>query len=165
MLGRRQGGTPFAASDAKPTPFPPKPVSLTAERERHPVIVSKYDKSYDTADGSEQQFDDPTAKARGGGRAASQRWQDDGAPPNERPPVDPAGAGPYASKPAWSVLSLRDLNTAVGREQRADDPARLQQEAERAERRQALAAQVAEDKAAAAARAYHDRDRNAWETT
>ena len=129
------------------------------------MIVSKYSKSYDTADGSEQQFDDPTSRARGGGAAAAQRWQDDGAPLNQRPPVDPAGVGPYTSKPAWSVLSLRDLNSAVGREQRADDPARLRHEAQRAERRQAVAAQVAEDKAAAAARAYRDRDRNAWENT
>ena len=128
------------------------------------MIVSKYGKSYDTADGSEQQFDDPTSRARGGGRAAAQRWQDDGAPHNERPPVAHA-AGEFTSRPAWSVLSLRDLNEAVRQESRGNAPARLRQESERAERRGRCAAQAADDRAAAAARAGSDRHRNAWENT
>jgi hypothetical protein len=74
-------------------------------------------------------------------------------------------AGDLARKPEWSVLSLRDLNEAIRRERSTRDPVRLQHESERAERSRIREAQVKDDKTAAAARAEHDRYRNAWEHT
>ena len=68
-------------------------------------------------------------------------------------------------KPAWSVLSLPDLNEAIRRELRADDAARVRQASERRERLEERAAEINADKAAAAARDERDRDRNAWEHT
>jgi hypothetical protein len=126
------------------------------------MIVSKYGKSYDTSDGSEQSCEEPARRGQSGGRAAGQRWEDDGGPIGQ-PPA--AGTGEFTSKPAWSTQSLADLNESIRREQRADDPARLRQEAARAERDRVKAAHLAEDTLAAATRARRDRYRNAWENT
>ena len=57
----------------------------------------------------------------------------------------------FASKPAWSVESLRDLNEAVRRGRRADDPWRLRQDAERVACDRARAARAREEKAAESA--------------
>ena len=124
------------------------------------MFVSKYGKTYDSADGSEQSFG-PVARAgaQRGGQIGRERWEDDGGPANDVP------ASPIASKPAWSVLSLHDLNESIRRESRADDPARLALDAARAERRAAVTRQAAADGAAAAARATADPYRNAWENT
>jgi len=125
------------------------------------VIVSKYGKSYDTSDGSEQSCEDSARRTQSGGQAARQQWADDGGPLDDLP-TDPV-VEELTSKPAWSVLSLEDLNEAIRRERRTDDPVRLQYEFERAERRRMEAVQVQNDRLAAAARAYRDRYRNAWE--
>ena len=124
------------------------------------MIVSKYGKSYDTSDGSEQSCEE--SARRGATGAAGQRWEDDGGPLSPRPA---AGAGEFTTRPAWSTQSLADLNEAIRREHRADDPARLRQEAERAERARLSLAQAAEDRLAAQDRARRDRYRNAWENT
>jgi hypothetical protein len=126
------------------------------------MIVSKYGKSYDTADGSEQRHEAAEPRVQTEGQAAKQRWEDDGGPLYIQPPVSARGE---AWKPAWSVLSLRDLNKTIRRERQADSPERLRQEADRAERRRVVAMHVAEDKTAAAARAEQNRYRNAWEHT
>jgi hypothetical protein len=126
------------------------------------VIISKYGKSYDTADGSEQQFDAPASRVQTAGQAARQRWEDDGGPLYIQPPVSAMGDG---WKPAWSVLSLRDLNQAIRREREPDSPERLRQEADRAERQRERAIRAEEHKAAESARAERDRYRNAWEHT
>jgi hypothetical protein len=137
------------------------------------VIVSKYGKSYDTADGSEQNCADPSRRpdrpdkhVQRAGEAARERWEDDGGPPSGPPLAfvrDPASVGEFTSKPAWSVLSLRALNEAIRMERWAENPARLRLEAARSEARRVAAAQVGADRAADAARAYDDRHRNAWE--
>jgi hypothetical protein len=95
-------------------------------------------------------------------RAATARFDDDGGAPRDPPPV---AAGELTQKPAWSVLSLRDLNEAIRRERQADDPARLAMEAGRAARAATRAAEALEDELAAAARARRDRHRNPWENT
>jgi len=91
-----------------------------------------------------------------------QRWEDDGGPLNDQPPIS---ARELAMKPAWSVLSLRDLNEAIRRERCADNPVRMHQESEQTNRRRIRAIQVEHDKAAADARAERDRYRNAWENS
>src|ERR1051326_3758591 len=48
------------------------------ELERRVMIISKYSKSYDTANGSEQWFEDLARRGQGGGKIARQRWEDDG---------------------------------------------------------------------------------------
>ncbi|MDB5298861.1 MAG: hypothetical protein JWO87_524 [Phycisphaerales bacterium] len=103
------------------------------------------------ANGSEQPFD---ASHRG----EEQRWADDGGPSNEPPGVvvpEPA------RKPAWSVLSSKDLNEAL-RRARADAPASRARETERAELARARALAIHTEEVATAIR---DRYPNAWETT
>jgi len=70
----------------------------------------------------------------------------DGGGLNDQPAAD---RGEFESKPAWSTQSLRDLNEAVRRGRRFDDPWRLRQEAEQ------MAAQAT--RAMRAYRAYEDR--------
>ena len=124
------------------------------------MFISKYGKTYDDADGSEQCTEGRTGLRSGaqrGGEIGRERWADDGGPANDAP------ARPLAPRPPWSVLSAHDLDAAIRRELRADDPERLQLEAERAERRAAESRARAGDRAAAAARARADRYQNAWE--
>jgi hypothetical protein len=122
------------------------------------VIVSKNGKSYDTSDGSEQPREGSTPRGPGDARPASERWADDGGAPIKPPLVIVAD---LAWKPAWSVLSLRELNLAIRRE-RDELPARQLRAAEDAERARVHAVVVESDRLAAEAR---DRYRNAWETT
>ena len=130
--------------------------------ERNPVIISKYSKSYDTADGSEQHFHDPTRRSQSDEKIAGERWEDDGGPARVQPSVC---ALDLKSKPAWSVLSLRDLTEAIRLEGWVDNPARLVQVAERKERARLGAIQKEEQNEAAAARAEKNRHRNPWENT
>ena len=127
------------------------------------MFISKYGKTYDDADGSEQsdQRSRPSAGAgsQRGGQIGRERWEDDGGPANDSP------VAAAATRPAWSVLSLHDLNESIRREQRADDPLRLRLEAERAQRRADDARHRREDELAAARRAIVDRYRNVWENT
>jgi hypothetical protein len=126
------------------------------------MIVSKYGKSYDTADGSEQRYKDPSRRRQRARRTAAERWEDDGGAFNAAPP--PFGRE-LAQKPAWSVQSLDDLNASIRREQRANDPARHCLESARSDYRAAQARQRAADRAEAAARVRDDRYRNSWENT
>ena len=125
------------------------------------MIISKYETSYDTPDGSEQHFEDPARPVQSAGQAARERWEDDGGPLSDQP--RDFLIGELTSKPAWSVLSLRDLNEAIRREKQTDDPVRLRQEFERAERSRRRSIEVDNDQVAAAARAKRDRYGNAWE--
>jgi hypothetical protein len=125
------------------------------------VIISKYATTYDTSDGSEQHFEDPARPVQSAGQAARERWEDDGGPLGDQP--RDFLVGELTSKPAWSVLSLRDLNAAIRREEQTDDPVRLQQEFDRAERWRIQAVEVHKNKLAASARAKRDRYGNAWE--
>ena len=115
------------------------------------MILSKYGKSYDTSNGSEQSH----AATRPGKAQAGEH----GGPPDVEPPVL------SGDKPAWSVLPLCDLNEAIQREFRQDAPARLRQASERRERLKHRALEINADAAATAARFERDRDRNAWEHT
>ena len=151
------------------------------------MIISKYDKSYDTADGSEQQYQDPgqpkagdiegerrnlptTDGKQGAERlgpgpdagAAGERWEDDGGPLRVQPPVSPLE---YSAKPGWSVLSLRDLNLAVRLGDWPDNPAHLRRAAVEAERAGLKAIEVEAERVAAHVRAERNRDRNPWENT
>jgi hypothetical protein len=127
------------------------------------MFISKYGKTYDNADGTEQAFADAGSRggagSQRGGQIGRERWEDDGGPANDLP-VPQA-----ASKPPWSVLSLRDFNELIRREGLADDPARLRLQAERAKRRAAAVRQRDDDDLVARQRAVRDRYRNAWETT
>ena len=147
------------SSDITPT-LSLEPVRLTAERERRRVIISKHGKSYDTSNGSEQSFEEAPPPSPAASQAARPRWEDDGGHPQ-----DPSFkiVGELPRKPAWSVLSLADLNEAIRRENRVDHPAKVRQELERERRRLAQAIQAHEDRVAAAAEAEHDRYRNDWE--
>ena len=143
-------------------PFPWKPVSLTAERERHPMNISRFGKSTDASDGFEQRSEGPTLSAGNGGQDPKRQWEDDGGPLNDQPP---ASVGDLSRKPAWSVMSLEDLNEARRRSRDPNDPVRVQQESGRVERARIRAIQARVDSGAAAARADRDRNRNDWEHT
>ena len=135
------------------------------------MIVSKYSKSYDTADGTEQQFKDPQRHdGQGDGqvadknsmKTAGQRWDDGGGSlPAATPPLYPVAA----SKPAWSVLSLADLNESVRLEYSPDSPVRLKREADETERRRLRAIEVEQDRVATLADMERNRYRNHWENT
>ena len=146
------------------------------------MIISKYDKSYDTADGSEQQFDERRKPVVGDGRpieakraeiaasggaatgagAAGERWEDDGGPPRVEPPVSPLE---FSAKPSWSVQSLRELNLAVRLGDWPDNPAHLRQRAAEAERAMVASLALETQRAAERAHAQRHRDRNPWEHT
>jgi hypothetical protein len=126
------------------------------------MIISKYSKSYDTADGSEQHFHDPIRRGQSGGNAARERWEDDGGPAEMQALVS-VSIPELTSKPAWSVLSLRDVNEAIWQEHWLGSPIRLQREAERMERARLGAIQIEDETAAAVARAEKNHDRNPWE--
>ena len=135
------------------------------------MIISKYSKSYDTADGSEQQFKDPEPKGEHAppqiagpvpAEAAGERWEDDGGSLAVRPPFLPK---PILSKPPWSVLPLDQLNEAIRLEQWADNPAHAQRRAEEAERRRLRAIEIEEERMATFAHAERNRHRNHWENT
>jgi len=123
------------------------------------MIVTRHGRSYDTSDGSEQPHAASDRKQGVGERANLKRWEDDGASPRTGPVASPAEI--TGRKPAWSVLSLHDLNEA----RRRSAAARPRQEAERIDREHLLAEQNRERRTAAAAKAEMDRYRNAWETT
>lgn len=77
------------------------------------MTVSKYGKSYHTADGAEQQ-DDPQTVAPLRPREMRQamgNWADDGGASNDAVPAPIAAAAPV--KPGWSLQPLRDLLAAV----------------------------------------------------
>jgi hypothetical protein len=121
------------------------------------MIISKYGKSYDTSNGSEQQFGPARRRGPGDGEAARARWEDDGGR------LTRPRAARFAHKPEWSVLSLPDLNEAIRRANDPDDPAQVRQESRRVECARLRSVQIEDAKAAAAARAHRDRYRNAWE--
>jgi hypothetical protein len=124
--------------------------------------VSKYDKTYDTADGSEQHFADPKDAGRRELKHDLQsdtgRWQDDGGPINAAPP---AARTPTATKLAWSVLSLRAMKGAMAAWLKGES-AREQQATERTESAHKDSIAAASKRAATV---HRDRHRNAWENT
>ena len=126
------------------------------------MIVSKYGKSYDTSDGSEQPSGGSTRRQLTEGPSAQARLHHKGAGAS---PGDTAPVGEYASKPGWSVRSLMDLNAAIRRGRSADDPRRLRQASERARRASARAAEARADAAADGAHARRNQYRNDWEHT
>lgn len=122
------------------------------------MSVSKYGKTYDESDGSEQRFlgtNEPRPGAQRGGEIGRERWEDDGGPVDTPSP-------PAAAQPAWSVLSSRDLSEAIEREGRAGGAPHVTVAAER--RAERGRRQVA-DAAAEVAYALKNRYRNAWEST
>ena len=135
---------------------------LSIRRKTVTMKVSKYNKTYDTADGSEQHFKDPVdseaKRLRRESDVDNSRWQDDGAPGTLVAPNTP-WRGPR--KPSWSMLSLREMRLALaawlrgagGREQQASGQTKSD------DARSAVAAK------AAATRIHRDRYRNAWENT
>jgi hypothetical protein len=123
--------------------------------------VSKYSKTYDTSDGSEQHFKDPVEveakRLRREDQADISRLQDDGAPARSAAPI-PAQSPP---KPSWSVLSLREMRLALvawlrGAGTREDQAS---EQTKAADERTATAATTA------ATQIHRDRYRNAWENT
>jgi hypothetical protein len=125
--------------------------------------VSKYNKTYDTSDGSEQHFkspDDVEAKRlRCENDADNSRWQDDGAPVKAVTPTTPTRSP--AHHPSWSVLSLREMRVALAAWLRGSD-----------DREQHASGQAKSDDArtvtaakAAVTKIHRDRYRNAWENT
>lgn len=124
------------------------------------MIVSKFSKSYDTSNGSEQPRQDGATPSTGSGQTAAERWADDGGPSLD---INPPRA--LTVKPAWSVLSLKGLLEAIRRAESADDPENERQRRERAVREDAADAARVDARRADAAHAWHDRNRNAWEHT
>ena len=68
----------------------------------------------------------------------------------------PTHGGEFASRPAWSIQSLHELNEAVRWGRRFDDPWRLRQEAERTASDTTRAMRAYEGKASEAARAERE---------
>src|SRR5215213_1818272 len=81
------------------------------------MIVSKYGKSYDQSDGSEQPHAATSQSPERSEREEINRWEDDGPGPHTHACL-PATDVPR--KPAWSVSSLRNLLEAVRDLRRAD---------------------------------------------
>jgi hypothetical protein len=124
--------------------------------------VSKYNKTYDTSDGSEQHFTDPldaeAKRFRRENEADNNRWQDDGALAKVTAPATPA---PKVGKPSWSVLSLREMRLALAAWLRGAG-GRDEQASEQTKSDDARSATAVK---AAAAKIHRDRYRNAWENT
>ena len=116
----------------------------------------------DDSPGEPEQPRRPPAQPPAGGESADTNPREGDA---AAPPTPPAAAPLTSPKPPWSVLSAADLDEAIRRGGRTDDPARLRQEAQRAERERVSAEWAREDRAAEAAKAERDRHRNVWETT
>jgi hypothetical protein len=129
------------------------------------MITSKYSNSYDTADGSEQQFDGPARHAsHDGARVPRPRLLETGTD-HPLPLQPPRSSLELKVKPAWSVLSLADLNMAIRLEQWADNPAHLLRHAEEDARLKSRADAAKAERAASGRRAQLNRYRNPWETT
>jgi len=128
------------------------------------MIVSKYGKCYDTADGSEQQMPhvgrDLSGRGAAKDRGSAQRWEDDGgAVAGARPATKVRSVG---KRPSWSVLSLRDLLKAIRLTKRPESAAAI---GDREDENDARVRQATADDAAEDARTYRDRYRNAWENS
>jgi hypothetical protein len=74
------------------------------------MIVSKNGTSYDNSNGSEQPHAASADPRQRSDREEINRWEDDGPGPHSRAAASAADVPP---KPAWSVLSLRNLLEAV----------------------------------------------------
>lgn len=83
------------------------------------MIYSKRGTLYDTSDQSEHRLTDPGEEP-----PDEQRWDNEGGEGGGRHEAPPAFrfAGELTSKPAWSVLSLAELNAAILRETQAGTP-------------------------------------------
>ena len=124
------------------------------------MIISKFGKTYDTSDGSEQPFGAAVGRPANRLQSARAQWEDDGGPVLQV--IAPLIVG---RKPAWSELSLKDLNEALRRASDPNDPVRVHEESQQQERAQANALARTAAQAAAADLALRDRYRNAWETS
>jgi hypothetical protein len=130
------------------------------------MIVSKYSKSYDTADGSEQYFKDRHPPI---GNGDVQRVEVVRAGAAEsvaaRTSEPPPSSLEFAAKPTWSVQSLRDLNLAVRLGDWPDNPDHARRLAVVAERASVTSAELEARRISARAHAQRYRDRNPWENT
>jgi hypothetical protein len=141
------------------------------------MIISKYGKSYDTADGSEQHHTAPRqpaidiqrvapsgvqAKGTAPDDAPTEKHDNDGGPLLAQPPISPLE---LSAKPGWSVLSLRALNQAIRLGDWPDNPANLRRAEENAERKKVEAGELEATRTASRARAERNRYRNPWENT
>jgi hypothetical protein len=126
------------------------------------MIFSNNGKSYDDSDGSEHPHAASAERRQRTEREEINRWEDDGPGPHTR-----ASAPATERKPAWSVLSLRNLLEAVRRLGRADDVAGAGDQSAAAERDLHAAEQRRQEAHAASAadRAFSERYRNHWENT
>ena len=122
------------------------------------MILTKHGKSYDTSNGSEQYFADSMPQIEG--QVDIHRWEDDGGALNNPSPLF---IGELNSKPSWSVLSLQDLNGAIRRAQRHDDPWRVQMDLDRVEHKRLHELEIKGERFAARASAELNRYRNPWE--
>ena len=124
--------------------------------------ISKYGKTYDTRDGSEQHFEDKKDAAgrelKRELRSDTGRWQDDGGPVSVAPT---AAAAPKQSTPVWSVLSMRAMKAALAAWLKGE-PAREQRAIEHVDSERTRAVAAADDKVQTA---HRNRYRNAWENT
>jgi len=85
------------------------------------MVISETCKSYDPSDGSEQPHAASAESRERTEREEFNRWEDDGPGPLARAAVPPADV---PRKPAWSVLSLRNLLEAARTLGRAEDARR-----------------------------------------
>ena len=95
------------------------------------MIISRNGVSYDTSDGSEQPHEGSAERIQRSDREEINRWEDDGAGPHGHAGAAASVAdGPI--KPAWSVLSLRNLLNAIRLLRREPSEAVARQERQRA---------------------------------
>ena len=126
------------------------------------MIVSKNGTSYDGSNGSEQPHAGSAEPRERSEREEINRWEDDGPGPHARAA---ASSADVQCKPAWSVLSLRNLLEAVRRLGREDDKPRSVGASSAAERDCLSAEQSPQEAVDAGADARRDRYRNHWENT
>ena len=129
------------------------------------MITSKYSKSYDSADGSEQHFDDSSRDPGHDGMRVPRPSVPETGTDKPLPAEPPPSSLELKVQPEWSVLSLADLNMAIRLEQWADNPAHRLRRTEAAARLESRAAAIEAERAAAMRRAQLNLYRNPWETT
>jgi len=163
MNGTRHRGRPMVVAwdvvqqDARPLKAPAGDGASELSAILPPTLVSKYGKSYDPSNGSEQPFGIVPPITASDGQSAKARWEDDGGLSNF------PGAMIPEKRPEWSVQSLRLLNQALQDSAQPNPAEQARQDSIEKERESLRIQALAEVAASAAAQIHRNRHRNAWE--
>jgi hypothetical protein len=163
MNGTRYRGRPMVVGwdavqqDARPSKAPTGDGASELSDILPPTIDSKYGKSFDTSNGSEQPFGVVPPNTTSDGQSAKARWEDDGGLSNFSTAMIPE------KRPQWSVQSLRLLNQALKDSAQPSPAEQARQHSIEKERESLRIAALAEVAASVAAQIHRNRHRNGWE--